>query len=204
MLGRARDLPVLRRCDDHAGDLGPVRGRGPDHRRGRRCSRWSSRSRSAILIGLFLVQSRGTAKVGDLFGPVILVYLAVLAALGRHQHPRSSRNPRQRSTRSGRSSSSSSIPKLAFLALGSVFLAVTGAETLYADMGHFGRKAIGFSWLTLVYPCLMLNYHRARARCCSAHPAAASNPFLPDGARLGAAAAGRASRRPRRSSPARR
>ena len=43
-------------------------------------------------------------------------------------------------------------PKLAFLALGSVFLAVTGAETLYADMGHFGRKAIGYSWLLLVYP----------------------------------------------------
>jgi len=49
-------------------------------------------------------------------------------------------------------------PALAFLALGSVVLAVTGAETLYADMGHFGRKAIGLSWLTLVYPCLTLNY----------------------------------------------
>ena len=49
-------------------------------------------------------------------------------------------------------------PRLAFLAMGSVFLAVTGAETLYADMGHFGRKAIGISWLALVYPCLMLNY----------------------------------------------
>ena len=47
---------------------------------------------------------------------------------------------------------------LAFLAMGSVFLSVTGAETLYADMGHFGRKAIGLSWLGLVYPCLMLNY----------------------------------------------
>ena len=67
-----------------------------------------------------------------------------------------------------------------------MFLAVTGAETLYADMGHFGRRAIGLSWLTLVYPCLTLNYW-ARARCCSAHPAAAANPFYlmaPEWARL--------------------
>src|SRR3954466_13248155 len=68
-------------------------------------------------------------------------------------------------------------PKLAFLALGSVFLAVTGAETLYADMGHFGRKAIGFSWLTLVYPCLMLNY-MGQGALMLGHPKAAVNPFF--------------------------
>ena len=139
----------------------------------------------AILIGLFLVQSRGTAKVGNLFGPVILIYLAVLAALGVTNilaHP----------DIVGALSPSWALrffiinPKLAFLALGSVFLAVTGAETLYADMGHFGRRAIGWSWLTLVYPCLMLNY-LGQGALMLGHPAAAENPFYlmaPDWARL--------------------
>ena len=67
-------------------------------------------------------------------------------------------------------------PKLGFLALGSVFLAVTGAETLYADLGHFGRKAIALSWLTVAYPCLMLNYLGQGALLLE-NPAAASNPF---------------------------
>ena len=138
-----------------------------------------------ILIGLFLVQSRGTAKVGGLFGPVILVYMAVLATLGISNimmHPEivSALSP------------SWAIkfflynPKLAFLALGSVFLAVTGAETLYADMGHFGRKAIGFSWLGLVYPCLMLNYIGQGALMLG-DPKTAVNPFYlmaPEWARL--------------------
>ena len=111
----------------------------------------------AILIGLFLIQSRGTAKVGALFGPVVLIYMATLATLGivniaAHPEILGVLNPYwafeffRYDTR------------LAFLAMGSVFLAVTGAETLYADMGHFGRKAVGISWLTVAYPCLMLNY----------------------------------------------
>ena len=140
----------------------------------------------AILIGLFLVQSRGTAKVGALFGPVILVYFAALAALGVTNIARASRDPAARSARTGRCDSSSYNPKLAFLALGSVFLAVTGAETLYADMGHFGRKAIGFSWLTLVYPCLMLNY-MGQGALLLGNPAAVDNPFYlmaPEWARL--------------------
>jgi KUP system potassium uptake protein len=139
----------------------------------------------AILIGLFLVQSRGTAKVGTLFGPVILIYLASLAALGVTNivaHPEII----------GALSPSWALrfflvnPKLAFLALGSVFLAVTGAETLYADMGHFGRRAIGWSWLTLVYPCLTLNY-LGQGALLLGHPADAQNPFYlmaPDWARL--------------------
>jgi KUP system potassium uptake protein len=139
----------------------------------------------AILVGLFLVQSRGTAKVGALFGPLILVYLAALAALGVTNilaHPEII----------GALSPTWALrffitdPKLAFLALGSVFLAVTGAETLYADMGHFGRKAIGWSWLTLVYPCLTLNY-LGQGALLLGHPAAATNPFYlmaPDWARL--------------------
>ena len=73
---------------------------------------------------------------------------------------------------------------------GSVFLAVTGAETLYADMGHFGRKAIGLSWLTLVYPCLMLNYLGQGALLLGASGGRGES-LLPDGAGMGAAAAGR-------------
>jgi len=138
-----------------------------------------------ILIGLFLVQSRGTAKVGGLFGPVILVYMAVLAFLGvtnilRHPEVLQAFSP------SWALKFFIINPKLAFLALGSVFLAVTGAETLYADMGHFGRRAIGFSWLLLVYPCLMLNYIGQGALMLG-NPAAAENPFYlmaPDWARL--------------------
>jgi len=139
----------------------------------------------AILIGLFLVQSRGTAKVGVLFGPVILLYMAVLAALGLANIMRAPEvlvalNPIWALHFFAIN------PKLAFLALGSVFLAVTGAETLYADMGHFGRRAIGFSWLGLVYPCLMLNYI-GQGALMLVKPATAENPFFlmaPDWARL--------------------
>src|SRR3546814_9087720 len=70
--------------------------------------------------------------------------------------------------------------------MGSVFLAVTGAETLYADMGHFGRKVVGLSWLTLAYPCLMLNYMGQGALLLGT-PAAVENPFYlmaPEWARL--------------------
>jgi KUP system potassium uptake protein len=138
-----------------------------------------------ILIALFVVQSRGTARVGTLFGPVILVYMAALAVLGVSNIV----------TQPGIVAALSPSwavrfflvnPKLAFLALGSVFLAVTGAETLYADMGHFGRKAIGFSWLGLVYPCLMLNYIGQGALMLG-DPRTAMNPFYlmaPEWARL--------------------
>jgi KUP system potassium uptake protein len=116
---------------------------------------------------------------------VILIYLAVLAALGISNivaHPEiiGALNPLWAAKFFLIN------PKLAFLALGSVFLAVTGAETLYADMGHFGRKAIGFSWLTLVYPCLMLNY-LGQGALLLGHPEAATAPFYlmaPDWARL--------------------
>ena len=138
-----------------------------------------------ILIGLFLVQRRGTARVGAIFGPVVLVYLAALAVMGLSnimEHPEIL----------GILSPHWALrfflhdQRLAFLAMGSVFLAVTGAETLYADMGHFGRKAIGFSWLMLVYPCLMLNY-MGQGALLLGNPAAVENPFYlmaPEWARL--------------------
>lgn len=138
-----------------------------------------------ILIGLFLVQSYGTARVGTFFGPIVLLYFLTLALLGVTNivnHP----------DIIGILSPHHAVeffiydPKLSFLAMGSVFLAVTGAETLYADMGHFGRKPIGLSWLTIVYPCLMLNYMGQGALLLS-NPEAASNPFFfmaPEWARL--------------------
>jgi KUP system potassium uptake protein len=138
-----------------------------------------------VLIGLFLVQRRGTARVGAIFGPVVLVYFAALAVLGVSnimKHPEII----------GILSPHWALrfflhdQRLAFLAMGSVFLAVTGAETLYADMGHFGRKAIGFSWLMLVYPCLMLNY-MGQGALLLGNPAAVENPFYlmaPEWARL--------------------
>jgi KUP system potassium uptake protein len=139
----------------------------------------------AILIALFLIQSRGTARVGLLFGPIVLIYFATLATLGVV-------NIAARPEILGVLSPHWAIeffaydPRLAFLAMGSVFLAVTGAETLYADMGHFGPKAIGISWLTLVYPCLMLNY-MGQGALLLATPAAVENPFYlmaPEWARL--------------------
>ena len=138
-----------------------------------------------ILIGLFLIQARGTARVGAIFGPIVLVYFAALATLGivnivDHPEIVGALNPYWAAYFFTLN------PWLAFLALGSVVLAVTGAETLYADMGHFGRRAIGLSWLSLVYPCLMLNYLGQGALLLDS-PASASNPFFlmaPEWARL--------------------
>src|SRR4029453_6629504 len=138
-----------------------------------------------ILVGLFLVQARGTAKVGTMFGPVMLIHFAALAVLGIV-------NIADRPEIVGILNPVWALkffaynPKLAFLALGSVFLAVTGAEALYADMGHFGRKAINISWLTLVYPCLVLNY-MGQGALLLGHPEAAASPFYllaPEWARL--------------------
>jgi KUP system potassium uptake protein len=138
-----------------------------------------------ILIGLFLVQSRGTARVGAIFGPIVLIYFAALASLGIANIVE---HPQILEIVSPHWALAFFLydPRLAFLAMGSVFLAVTGAETLYADMGHFGRKAIGISWLTLVYPCLMLNYMGQGALLLGT-PAAVENPFYlmaPEWARL--------------------
>jgi KUP system potassium uptake protein len=110
-----------------------------------------------ILIGLFMIQSVGTARVGALFGPIMVLYFTVLACLGLFyiaQSPQvlAALNPWyavQFFATDG---------WLAFLAMGSVVLAVTGAEALYADMGHFGRNPIRVSWLVFVLPALMLNY----------------------------------------------
>ena len=144
-----------------------------------------------ILFGLFAIQSRGTAKVGALFGPIMILYFLTLAGLGLMHL--------------------AEMPMIiletinplnfvrffmvdglrAFIAMGSVVLAVTGAEALYADMGHFGRKPITIAWIWFVLPALMLNYMGQGAMVLSLTPAEAleviKDPFflmVPDMVRI--------------------
>ena len=128
-----------------------------------------------LLIGLFMVQRQGTAAVGGLFGPVMLVWFAVLAALGIWgivQQPRIllAVNPLYGITELANA------PWRGFLMLGAVFLAVTGTEALYADMGHFGRAALRRGWLWLVFPALVINYFGQGALLLG-DPTALENPF---------------------------
>ena len=128
-----------------------------------------------LLVGLFLVQRRGTAVVGGLFGPVMLLWFAVIALLGLWgivQQPRIllALNPLYGLDEL------IAAPWHGFLMLGAVFLAVTGAETLYADMGHFGRRALTRAWLWLVFPALLLNYF-GQGALLYGNPAALENPF---------------------------
>ena len=145
----------------------------------------------AILFALFAIQARGTEKVGKLFGPIMLLYFLALAAMGLMHLAAmptivlETINPvnaiRFFMTDGFR----------AFVAMGSVVLAVTGAEALYADMGHFGRKPIGVSWMTFVLPSLMLNYMGQGAMVLSTTPEQAAllikDPFflmIPDAVRI--------------------
>ncbi len=138
-----------------------------------------------ILVGLFSIQRRGTAAVGALFAPVLIVYFSVLALLGLASialHPEiiGALNPwwavqfflEERF--------------FAFVAMGSVVLAVTGTEALYADMGHFGRRPIQFAWFFFVLPALMINY-LGQGALLIADPGTISSPFFmlaPDWFRL--------------------
>jgi len=111
----------------------------------------------AILVFLFFIQSRGTARVATFFGPIMLLYFTVIAVLGAISiaaHPQviEALSPHHAVILFA------SDPFRGFLAMGSAVLAVTGAEALYADMGHFGRPPIRVSWLVFVLPALVLNY----------------------------------------------
>ena len=135
-----------------------------------------------ILIGLFAIQSHGTARVGLLFGPIMLVYFVTLAVLGSMhivKHPTvmiEMLNP----LNAVKFYLAEPLP--AFIAMGSVVLSVTGAEALYADMGHFGRRPIKFSWIYFVMPALLLNYMGQGALLLDQTPAEAletvKNPFF--------------------------
>jgi KUP system potassium uptake protein len=129
-----------------------------------------------IIIALFYMQSIGTAKVGRLFGPIMLVYFVVLAGLGLiHIAARPDILWALNPIWAVRFAANDG--QLAFLALGSVVLCVTGAEALYADMGHFGRQPISWAWLVFVFPALMLNY-LGQGALLLATPSAAENPFF--------------------------
>src|SRR6185437_923323 len=111
----------------------------------------------AILVGLFLLQSRGTEKIGKLFGPVMVLWFIIIAVLGAIAIARSpeilwAADPRYGLALFGAE------PWTAFVTLVSVVLSVTGCEALYADMGHFGRDAIRRAWLYFAFPALILNY----------------------------------------------
>jgi KUP system potassium uptake protein len=130
----------------------------------------------AILIGLFMVQKKGTAKVGRVFGPIMMLWFVSIGLLGLVEI--------------------GSAPEIllavnpiyglrffmahgfaAFVLLGAIVLAVTGAEALYADMGHFGRPPIRLAWFAIVFPALVLNYFGQGALILS-HPEGAANPFF--------------------------
>ena len=130
---------------------------------------------AAILIALFLVQSRGTHKIATLFGPLTAVWFLVIGALGLFHMSDNWSVLRAFNPWFGFQFLLAN-GLVGFVILGSVFLAVTGAEALYADMGHFGKKPIQAAWLILVFPCLALNYLGQGALVLS-HHAAAANPF---------------------------
>ena len=128
-----------------------------------------------ILIALFLVQSRGAGSIGLLFGPVMCLWFAVLGILGLIQivqspHVLLALDP------SYALALFAAHQWLAFVTLGAVFLAVTGAEALYTDMGHFGRLPIRIAWFGLVMPGLLLNYF-GQGALLLADPATVANPF---------------------------
>lgn len=145
----------------------------------------------AILFGLFAIQSRGTERVGRLFGPIMLLYFATLAALGVMHLAAMPQIVLETINPLNAINFFVTDGFRAFVAMGSVVLAVTGAEALYADMGHFGRKPIGVSWMTFVLPALMLNYMGQGAMVLSQTPEQAAllikDPFflmIPDVVRL--------------------
>jgi len=129
-----------------------------------------------ILVGIFMIQRQGTARIGAMFGPLMVIWFLVLGILGIYwiaQHPQIlvSVNPYY-AFQFFRENHISG-----FLVLGSVFLVVTGGEALYADMGHFGRIPIRWAWFILVLPCLLLNYLGQGALLIN-DPTAIQNPFF--------------------------
>lgn len=128
-----------------------------------------------ILFALFAVQKHGTAGIGKFFGPITLVWFGVLALLGISQiatnpHILVALSPHYAVMFMWNN------PGTTFIILGAVVLCVTGAEALYADLGHFGKKPIRLAWFSVVMPCLVLNYFGQGALLIN-NPAAVKNPF---------------------------
>jgi len=129
-----------------------------------------------IIIGLFGVQKYGTAAVAAFFGPLMVIFFAVLA-FGGLLHLADDPGIMNAINPFYAVNFLLSNGTLGLIALGSVFLAVTGAEALYADMGHFGRKPIQLAWITIVFPALILNY-LGQGALVLAKPEALENPFF--------------------------
>ena len=128
-----------------------------------------------ILLGLFLVQSRGTERVARFFGPVMLVWFAALAVLGLYWIAQKPEILMALSPHYGVAFLFAN-GLTGFVVLGSVFLVVTGAEALYADMGHFGRGPINAAWLWVTFPALIINY-LGQGALTLIEPSASENPF---------------------------
>jgi KUP system potassium uptake protein len=138
--------------------------------------RWIVPISVAILIGLFSIQSKGTARVGSVFGPIMLLWFGVLSALGLLHLVQEPSVLRAINPVYGIDYFLTNGFK-GFLSLGAIFLVVTGGEALYADMGHFGRKPIMIGWFSLVFPALLLNYFGQGALLVG-NPEAIENPFF--------------------------
>jgi KUP system potassium uptake protein len=139
-------------------------------------TRWIVPISLVILAGLFAIQKRGTTVVGKLFGPVMIIWFMTLAALGilhiiDHPSVLEAASPLYALSFVTRN------PITAFVVLGSVFLALTGGEALYADMGHFGKKPIRLAWVFLVWPSLVMNYF-GQAALVLTDPKAVVQPFF--------------------------
>jgi KUP system potassium uptake protein len=136
---------------------------------------WILPATVAILLGLFLIQRRGTGGIGRIFGPIMAVWFLTIAALGaaalaRHPAVLTAVDPRHAASFFAHNGGHG------FLVLGAVFLVATGGEALYADMGHFGELPIQIDWFSLVGPALLLNYFGQGAILLE-NPRAAANPF---------------------------
>jgi len=128
-----------------------------------------------VLTGLFYVQRQGTARVGNFFGPVTVIWFLAIGSMGAMQL---FKNPAVLHALKPAYAVDFMFanPVPGFLVLGAVFLALTGGEALYADMGHFGPRSIRIAWLSLVFPALLLNYF-GQAAYVLANPEAIKNPF---------------------------
>ena len=129
-----------------------------------------------VVMALFALQKHGTERIGRLFGPIMIVWFLTLAVMGiawivRNPAVLAALNPMYGTTLLSRE------PALALAIVGAVFLAVTGGEALYADMGHFGRGPVRIAWITFVWPALLLNYFGQGAMMLDAH-ASISNIFF--------------------------
>ncbi len=139
---------------------------------------------AGVLAGLLLLQSRGTARLGKLFGPIMVVWFIVIGGVGAVHLLK---NPEILAAINPIHGLNLIMNHgwIGFHVLGSVFLVLTGAEALYADEGHFSGEVIRLDWFFIVLPALLLNYFGQGALVLS-NPAAATKPILSDVSRLGA------------------